>query len=221
MAQNNERSAKRDASYNQSKSASFQKSVSRSRSRGEHYSPLRNSRPSVSPHERQLNTQSLERPVTHSPPRAVLENNRSSPLRSKSHSKSPLRSPPKFDQHYEDNRQRMMKSQERIASLLGYNGANSNRGPSAHNQSIQQLLESKRSAGGLGSNYKNLVDRSHSNSKSPAMNRDIYMREPEPTTQFATSMVRQSLADLKSRLQQMRMEKQQVEQELKIYENHR
>ena len=211
MAQNNERSVKRDASYSRSAkrdasysrsakrdasynnhSASFYKSVSRSRSRGEHYSPLRANKSSVSPHERQLNTRSMERPavVNSSPPKAVIPN-RSSPLRSKSHSKSPLRSPPKIDQHHEDNRQRMMKSQERIAALLGYGGNSGRGGTSNQNHSIQQLLESKRSAGGLGSNYKNLVDRSHSNSKSPHLNRDLYQQsEPQPTTQFATSMVR-------------------------------
>ena len=49
---------------------------------------------------------------------------------------------------------------------------------------------------------------------------DLAAQNQNPNSQFATSMVRQSLADLKQRLHQMRKEKQQVEQELSNYENH-
>lgn len=41
---------------------------------------------------------------------------------------------------------------------------------------------------------------------------------PMPEAPFATTMVKQSLADLKSRLHQMRQEKQQIERELSQFE---
>ena len=43
--------------------------------------------------------------------------------------------------------------------------------------------------------------------------------EANPDGQIASSMVKQSLADLKTRLHQMRQEKQQIEQELTQFEN--
>lgn len=55
--------------------------------------------------------------------------------------------------------------------------------------------------------------------RQPYHNTEPFTGMNSESNSMATSMVRQSLADLKQRLNQMRQEKQQVEQELKQFEN--
>lgn len=129
----------------------------------------------------------------------------------------------------------MRKSQERIAQILGL-GPGGVRQPSRErlggyqNSSIKQLLDSKR-----GENTARLGGESQQQTYSPPRGNHALrdrsggdrkdtgspLRDPNVAkSQMATSMVKQSLADLKSRLSQMRAEKQQVERELDDYERH-
>ena len=139
---------------------------------------------------------------------------RHSPLRSNSNSRSPAR-----QAQLEDNQTRMRKSQERIASILGLDRNSMTRpagvGPmasgrfAAQNQSISQLLHSRREGSSNGHPYKrDPVDRA-SQERQPVHHTPSIGTDPSAGEgQFATSMVRQSLADLKNRLNTMRQEKQ-------------
>ena len=143
-----------------------------------------------------------------------MDYNRSSPLRSKSHSRSPAR-----QAQLDDNQTRMRKSQERIASILGLDraalarpaagvGALPSGRFAAQNQSISQLLHSRREGSSNGHPYKcDPIDRA-SLERQPHHAPSIEANPSAGEGQFATSMVRQSLADLKNRLNTMRQEKQ-------------
>ena len=95
----------------------------------------------------------------------------------------------------DDNQARMRKSQERIAAILGMDR------PRAHQQSIQELINQRREIGET-SGYSNLRSSPlrESRSRSPLTHAAV---EPK----FDSSMVKQSLADLKDRLEIMRKEK--------------
>lgn len=153
------------------------------------------------------------------------------PLRSRSAS----RSPPHLSA-YEDNQERMRVSQERIASILGLDrhtlarpGGAPLRPPPGHPVAVEPRVDPI----GRTSPYMEA-----GRGRSPAMeglehplrySREASREHPEPQLipapihepPFATSMVKQSLADLKSRLQQMRQEKQQIERELSQFEQSR
>lgn len=185
------------------------------------YSPLRKDR--TTSHERTLNAnrsgfQSTGKRSNISPDLGDQGYRKSqSPLR---RSRSPIRSPPNI-QETSDTHQRMRKSQERIAAILGLNErggsrpAVSNRAPQ---QSITELLASRRGEQqATTSAYgEERVNPHHTSGTSPlrtlSADKPAYTQgtDPSSNTPFASSMVRQSLADLKTRLNLMRQEKQQV-----------
>ena len=106
----------------------------------------------------------------------------------------------------------------------GQSGRGDSKARNIGQPSIQQLLDSRRSremAPNLRDNRLDLSNHSplrNLTTSSHAGGQERYSPDA-PSSNAATSMVRQSLADLKTRLNQMRLEKQQVERELKAYEN--
>lgn len=108
----------------------------------------------------------------------------------------------------------MRKSQERIAAILGL-GPVSARGLGDPNRkhvsqgSIADLVNERRQPYHQPTAPLRTQSDQYSPSKLPTA----------PQSLATSSMVRQSLADLKQRLNQMRMEKQKVEHELNEFEN--
>ena len=204
-------------------------SHSQIKSNGMSYSPLRPQNAAISPNLG-LDSSQNEGPsrIQHLNASSSYEYQprpRASPLRSPYKGPSPQRVNPGII----DNQERMRKSQERIAAILGIGAGPKAPGvvgrPGIQNQSIQELLNSRRAEYRAGSREPTeyikvgggspLRDKSRSRSPqrypgSAAVDpgRVPYHADGGQNPQFASTMVKQSLADLKDRLDLMRREKQ-------------